>query len=257
VPSDSELRDRFREGTQPRGEIDLDAVLRRARARRRPKVLLAGAGSVLAIAAIAVPAALSTSFGGGAGGSAIVAGDAYAPESATGAADGAAVGGAGQTMLEKTPAELLNRCMAPVADPGPTASGLLITVAPVSAAASERGIPLTVTLTNAGSERITGTTGSRPSVTFARDGIVLWHTNGPQDMMARIVDLAPGQSMSYPAEFEPVVCTTEDDAAELFRDDLPPAGPGAYTLSAVIDVISEDGTTVELVGGPAVDIVLG
>jgi hypothetical protein len=104
---------------------------------------------------------------------------------------------------------------------------------------------------------VTGTTGGRPSVTFARDGVTLWHTNGPQDLIARVVDLAPGQSMSYPAVFEPLVCGAEDDAAESFRAYLPAAGPGGYTLSAAIDVTSEDGTTVERVSGPPVRVTLG
>ena len=39
MPSESELRDRFHDGTLPSGQIDVDAVLRRARARRRPRVL--------------------------------------------------------------------------------------------------------------------------------------------------------------------------------------------------------------------------
>lgn len=253
---DSDLRDRFREGTQPRGEIDVEAVLRRARARRRPKVALAGAGSVLAIAAIAVPAVLTSSFGGagGAADSAIVAGEQYAPESAS---DAGGAGAADQAMAEKAPPDRLNLCTAPVAEPIPSESGLVVTVAPVAASATGHGIPIMVTLTNAGRERITGTTGGRPSVTFARDGITLWHTNGPQDLIARVVDLAPGQSMSYPATFEPVVCGVEDDQSEAFRAELPAAGPGEYTLSAAIEVTSEDGTVIELVSGPPVEITLG
>lgn len=248
MPSDSELRDRFREGTQPRGEIDVQAVLRRARARRRPRVALAGAGSLLAIAAIAVPAVLSTSYPGASDG-ATVAGDAYAPE--------ASAGGAEQTTIaDRNPAELLNRCGAPVAEAVPSARGLTITVAPVTAAAGDTGIPLTVTLTNSGDERVTGTTGGRPSITFAGGGVTLWHTNGAQDLVARVVDLAPGQSMSYRASFDPVVCGREDDQAGSFRAGLPAAAPGDYTLSAAIDVTSDDGTVVELVTGPATAITL-
>jgi hypothetical protein len=252
---DSDLQRRFREGTSPRGEIDVDAVLRRARARRRPKAVLAGAGSVLAIAAIAVPAVLTSSGGTGAGGSTVVAGDGLAPEAAPDT--GLAGGDADQAMMERAPAERLNLCGAPVAEQVPSAMGLVITVAPVTASAAERGIPITVTLTNAGDERVTGTTGGRPAVTFARDGVTLWHTNGPQDLIARVVDLAPGQSMSYAAVFEPVVCAPQDDAAEAFRADLPPAGPGDYTLSAAIDVTSEDGATIEQVTGPPAAATLG
>ena len=84
MASESELRDRFHDGTLPSGRIDVDAVLRRARARRRPRVLLAGAGSVLAIAAIAVPASIG-SFARPDADSTLVAEDGYsAPESAAG-----------------------------------------------------------------------------------------------------------------------------------------------------------------------------
>jgi hypothetical protein len=251
VPSDAELRHRFREGTQPHGEIDVDAVLRRARRRRRPRVVLAGAGSVLAIAAIAVPAAIGTSLPGGAGDSAadtLVAGEEYAPETSGGAADAG--------VAQKVDPDRLNPCGARVAEQVPAAEGLVITVAPVSAPAGSRAVEVVVTLTNAGDERITGTTGSRPSLTLARDGIALWHTNGPQDLSARVVDLAPGQSMSYPAVFEPVVCSPEDDERVAFRPGLPPLGPGEYALSAAIEVTSEDGSTGILVTGPATTITL-
>ena len=250
MPSESELRDRFREGTLPRGEIDVEAVLRRARARRRPRVLLAGAGGVLAVAAIAVPAALTTSLPGGS------VHDASAPYS-TGesAADAGIAEGPAGTGL-RAPAELLNRCGAPVAGYEPAPSGLVISVAPVEASAAERAIPVTVTITNTGSERITGTTGTRPTVTLARDGITIWHTNGPQDLGARVIDLAPGQSVSYPAEFQPLRCSPPDEEAEAFPPDLPAAGPGVYELSAAIDLTSADGTRSELITGPPVEVVL-
>lgn len=258
MPSDSELRDRFRSGTLPHGEIDVDAVIRRARARRRPRVMLAGAGSVLAIAAIAVPAVLVNSIpGAGGGGAALTtvdgaAADEPAPESAAGgAADSQAY-----DAVQRKAAGTLNACGEPAAEAVPAESGLVVTVAPVDAAATDRGIPVIVTLTNAGEERVTGTTGARPTVTFAGDGVVLWHTNGPEDLVARVVDLAPGQSMSYRTTFEPVVCGPADDAAEGFRPDLPGVGPGRYTLSAAIDVAGEDGSTTELVTGPTTSITL-
>jgi len=253
MPSDSELRRRFQEGTQPRGEIDVDAVLRRARSRRRPRVVLAGAGSVLAIAAIAVPAALSSTLGGGATGTSYVAEDAPAPEA--GAGDSAGGGAVDETALRPS-AEKLNLCTAPVADSISSTSGLVITVTPVTAPADSPAVPVTVTLTNDGTQQIFGTTGSRPSLTLSHDGITIWHTNGPTDLSARIVDLGPGESMTYETSFEPRVCGVEDDAGEMFRDDLPSAGPGTYLLSAVIEVTHDDGTTIDLVGGPAAAVTL-
>jgi hypothetical protein len=249
MPSDSEIRDRFREGTQPRGQIDVDAVLRRARARRRPRVILAGAGSVLAIAAIAVPATIS-SFAGSAGDSAtFVAADEAAPESSGG-------GAADSGYTQAAPAEKLNFCAAPLAEVTPAANGLVISAEEVTAQASDRRIPVIVTLTNTGDEAIFGTTGSEPALTLSQDGVTLWHTNGPQDMMGRIVDLGPGESMTYQATFEPLVCGPDDDALESFPTDLPAAGPGRYDLWAAIDVIHDDGAMTDLVTGESAAVTL-
>ncbi|HEV7742278.1 MAG TPA: hypothetical protein VGO65_07650 [Pseudolysinimonas sp.] len=249
MPSDSELRHRFHEGIQPQGEIDVDAVLRRVRARRRPRIVLAAAGSVLAIAAIAVPAAVSSYIPSQS--TALSAGDeGAAPEFATGGA------GDSSAQLDRAPAEKLNLCTAPVAEIAPAENGLVITLQPVTAAATERSIPVTVTLTNGGTDQIFGTTGSRPALTLSSDGITIWHTNGPQDLMARIVDLGPGESMTYQTTFEPLVCGVEDDTAEAFAPDLPAAGPGTYLLTAAIDVMHDDGATIDLVTGPAVAVTL-
>jgi hypothetical protein len=258
MASESELRDRFHEGTQPSGQIDVDAVLRRARARRRPRVILAGAGSVLAIAAIAVPATIG-SFGSSASDTALVAGEGggdssgYSqPESATDA-DGA---GGAEAALDRPPAEKLNLCTAPVAEVAPAENGLVLSVEPVTASAGDHGIPTIVTMTNTGSVAVSGTTGGRPSMTLSRGDITLWHTNGPQTLIAVEVELGPGESLQYPATFEPVRCGMADDAAETFRDDLPELSPGVYQLSAAIDFTRNDGSFVDLVTGPAVRVTL-
>jgi hypothetical protein len=252
MPSDSEIRDRFREGTQPRGEIDVDAVMRRVRARRRPRVILAASGSVLAIAAIVVPAVLTTySTGGAASDTALVAGEdsggAAAPEAAT---------ESGAAQFDRAPAEKLNLCTAPVADVAPAANGLVLTMEPVTAAAGGRDIPVTVTLKNTGGSAVSGYTGGRPALTLSQDGITIWHTNGPQTMIALTIDLQPGESTTYEATFEPVVCGVEDDMAEAFRENLPAAGPGEYLLSAAIDFTRSDGSFVDLVTGPAAALTL-
>jgi hypothetical protein len=254
--SDSDLRRRFQEGTQPRGEIDVDAVLRRARARRRPRVVLAAAGSVVAIAAIAVPAVVFTNFGAsGGGGASTVAGDEAAPQFAT--PDSVAGGGdAGSTDTAVPRADALNLCTAPVADIAPSTNGLTLTVDPVTAKATDRHVAATVTLTNTGTTPIFGSTASEPVVVLSDDGLVIWHTNGVHDDMARLVDLGPGESMTYQTTFEPVVCGPEDDAAAEFRADLPAAGPGTYLLYALIDVSHSDGSAVDLVSGPGVAVTL-
>jgi hypothetical protein len=234
-------------------------VLRGARARRRPRVLLAGAGSVLAIAAIAVPATIG-SFTRPATDSTLIAGETgeYAqPESA---ADGDAAGGSAQDgadmAIDRAPAEKLNLCSAPVAEVAPAENGLLLTVEPVTASADDHGIPTIVTMTNTGSAPVSGTTGGRPAMTLSKGGVTLWHSNGPQTMIAVPVELAPGESLQYPATFEPVRCGTEDDMGESFRDDLPAVGPGVYQLSAALDFTRNDGSFIDLVTGPAVRVTL-
>ena len=258
MASESELRDRFHDGTLPSGQIDVDAVLRRARARRRPRVVLAGAGSLLAIAAIAVPASIG-SFGGQAADNTLVAGEGteYSqPESADGDAAGGSAPDGTDTALDRAPAEKLNLCSAPVAEVTPAENGLVLTVEPVTASAADVGIPTIVTMTNTGSAPVSGTTGGRPAMTLSKGGITLWHSNGPQTMIAVPVELAPGESLQYPATFEPVRCGVEDDSAESFRDDLPEVGSGVYQLSAAIDFTRNDGSFIDLVTGPAVRVTL-
>jgi hypothetical protein len=252
MPSDSDLRRRFREGTQPRGEIDVDAVLRRARARRRPRVLLAASGSVLAITAIAVPAVVVSGLPGTSTGDQVLsAGDAAAPESAGGAA------GATETQLTGPAAKLIALCGADVVEPAPAANGLTVTVDPVTAAPGQRGIPVTVTLTNSGTSSIFGSTAAAPVLTLSRDGITVWHTADATDGSARVVDLGPGESMTYQTTFDAVTCGAGDDADLASPTALPPAPAGTYLLWAMIGLTHDDGSAVDLVSGPAVAVTLG
>jgi hypothetical protein len=257
MASESELRDRFHEGTLPSGRIDVEAVLRRSRARRRPRIVLAGAGSVLAIAAIAVPATLG-SF------ATTTAGEDTALIAEGGAADGAEFSqpqapdadSSGESMWDRPPAEKLNLCSAPVAEVAPAENGLVLSVEPVTASAAARGIPTIVTMTNTGTEPVSGTTAGLPAMTLSQGGVTLWHSNGPQTMIAIPVELEPGESLQYPATFEPVRCGTEDDLAETFRENLPAVGPGLYQLSSAIDFTRNDGSFIDLVTGPAVRVSL-
>ena len=92
-----------------------------------------------------------------------------------------------------------------------------------------------------------------PAITLAQDGITVWHTNGPTDLVVTAVELAPGEAMEFPASFEPVRCEPEDEIGEAFRSDLPPAGAGSYEISAALDFSSDQVTaTTEafLVTGP-------
>jgi hypothetical protein len=137
----------------------------------------------------------------------------------------------------------------------PAADGLVLTVQPVDAAASDRGIPVTVTLTNTGKAEVAGSLSPFPTLTLSRDGIVLWHSNGPVPSIAQEVDLAPGAGITFQSTFEPVVCAAADDAPSGFRSELPAAGPGQYQLSAVVDFSprtagADGGAGAVLVTGP-------
>lgn len=255
-PTEDELRAAL-QGGDPSGSIDVDAVLRRVRRRRRPRVMLVGAAGVLAAAAIIVPVSVSALGSSVVGGASSSADTAAAPESESADASGAAgdstfSSGEG---IKRAPADKLNLCTGTLAEVAPAESGLVLSVAPVDAAATDSGITATVTLTNTGTARVTGTTSSSPALTFSRDGVTLWHSNGPQTMMAVVVDLEPGASLQYSAAFEPAVCSVDDDVADSFSPGLPAAGPGTYGLSAAVDLLTDGGVS-ELVTGPVTPITL-
>jgi len=142
---------------------------------------------------------------------------------------------------KRASADRINPCGGPLAQVQPDASGLVLSVDfPATASATSASITGQVTMTNTGTERLTGSTAASPAITLSQDGTVLWHSNGPMVMMAAMVDLAPGASMTYPASFAPVRCTVENEQAESFPTDLPSVGAGSYDLSAAIDFSRTD-----------------
>ncbi len=237
MPSEDDLRHQLRDeptGGVTGGTIDLDAVLRRARARRRPRVAAVAVVSSLAVLGVVVPVSISVASSQTstvAGGSAASVPDAgKAPEAVQG---GDASGGGA---IKRAPADKINLCTGTLATPAPAADGLVLTVQPVDAAASARDIPVTVTLTNTGLQTVTGSLSPFPALTLSRDGIVLWHSNGAVPSLAQQIDLAPGASTTFATTFEPVRCGVADDEQPSFRDDLPTVGAGSYQLSAALDV---------------------
>jgi hypothetical protein len=245
VATEPTLRQLF--AVTPDSSIDVESVLRRSRARRTPRVLAIAGVGVLAIGGMVVS---GLQLSGGAG-TASDAGGAPTTEIFELPADA----GAADSALDSTKraaAETLNLCGASTAQVDTAATGLALTVDFPTSAIGSASVAGTVTLTNIGTDAISGFTAATPTLTLARDGIVVWHSNGPQIQLAREVALAPGESMQYEASFTAVVCTAEDDLRESFRDDLPPAPPGAYQLSAAIDVMGEFDAL--LVAGPAEQI---
>lgn len=252
MSTESELKSLFASaaGAPGRG-IDTATVIRRSSRRRLGQQLAVGGATTLAVAGIGVAsvAGLRAAFQPpstmSAGSSATDSG-AKAPDAAE-SAPGAT----------RTPAERLNRCGRGLAQVAPNPTGLLLTADFPDASASAKSVPGTVTLTNTGSTRVRGTTAASPTITLSKDGITLWHSNGPMIAMAAVVDLQPGASMTYLATLVPVTCGVEDDSAGGFRTDLPHVAPGVYQVSAAIDLAGDGDTeTNALVTGPLSSISL-
>lgn len=253
MPTEADLREVLRDEPHEPGALDASRIIRRARARRLPKQLAAGIGGGLAAVALIVPVAIGLGTGtlGGAGSAADTAGgqEAAPTEADAGAAPPASAS------LSAAPAQQLNSCAAPLVHPAPDPSGLVLTVAPLEATA-DAVLEVDVTLTNTGADRVSGTTGGAPVLTLSRDGIVLWHSNGPTTMNVVPVDLEPAQSLSYTATLVPLRCDAADEGADGFRSELPELGPGDYEVSAAIDLVPLDGGRSRLVSGPAAALVL-
>ncbi|WP_394768833.1 hypothetical protein [Lacisediminihabitans sp.] len=258
MSTESDLKSLFASaaGTPSRG-IDTATVIRRSSRRRLGQQFAVGSATTLAVAGIGVAsvAGLRAAFQPpstmSAGSSASDSG-AAAPEIAQG--DQGIQGAQG---IKRAPAEKLNLCGAELAQVAPNAAGLVLTADFPDASASAESVPGTVTLTNTGSTHVRGTTAASPAITLSRDGITLWHSNGPMIAMAAVVDLEPGASMTYRATLAPVTCGAEDDSAESFRTDLPHVAPGVYQVSAAIDLVSEgDTVTNDLVTGPLGSVTL-
>ena len=116
-------------------------------------------------------------------------------------------------------------------------------------------------LTNTGAQRVVGSLSPFPALTLSRNGIVLWHSNGPAPSLAQQIDLAPGATATFESTFDPVICGVEDDNRESFRSALPSAAPGSYQLSAALDFspASTDAAgrdTTVLVTGPTSPVTL-
>lgn len=253
--TESELRDelrRTRPGTTSR--IDPDAVIRKAKARRAPRQIAFGSVAVLAVAGFAIlgtstlPSFISMS---------------------TGTADSAGVAGPESAMSElkddhfnglyDARRALTGRCGETSSALAPTPLGLQLMAAfPSSIPADGESVAGTVTLTNTGSSHVRGSTSSEPVLILSRNGVTVWHSNGPLPSEPHAVDLAPGDSISYPASFTPVECSAEDEVGDRFRDNLPALEPGEVELTAAIWFVPEGADTAAgaAISGPPQTITL-
>jgi len=238
MPTDDDIRSLFRDAaakTTPRS-IDTGRVIRRSK--RRHVGLQAATGGATALAVVGITVASVTG----------VRGLLPAPATLDSASDFAAPESEGSA-IKRAPAEKLNLCGGALAEVAPAESGLVLSMEFPASAAIGQSVTGQVTMTNTGAARVSGTTAATPAVTLSRNGLVLWHSNGPMIAMAAIVDLEPGASMTYQAAFEPVSCTVEDDSAEAFSDDLPTVPAGDYQISAAIDFLPENGSAQLVTGG--------
>ncbi len=234
-------------GEAPTPAIDVAEVARRSRARRVPKVLGIGAAGVLALGGfgvIGVQALGATQFGGAtsqiatdAGAAAPLAGSATSGDVSS--SEGAMSSGTSGGAIKRAPADRINLCTGTLAEVAPSQLGLTLAVDFANGSTGTAPIEGTVTMTNTSSATIVGYTAASPAITLSRDGIVLWHSNGPMIALAAQVDLAPGESMTYQASFTPVKCGVDDDLAEGFSDSLPALPAGDYQVSAAIDVMGD------------------
>ena len=243
MPTESELREWLHgDGSEPPAhrELDVGRIIRRSKRRRLPRQVGVGGVMTLAVAGIAVGGitGLKTLFPG-----------ASTTSGASQSLDrGSSEAAPARDFGAEKPAERLTLCGSPVASAPSNSSGLVLTPHfPSSAPANGEPVTGTATLTNTGTTTVTGSTAAVAVITVSQQGMVLWHSNGPTIMLAKMVDLSPGQSMEYSASFTPVRCDAGDDNPEGFPDHLPSLGAGDYQVSALIEV--NHGSAKTLVGG--------
>jgi hypothetical protein len=239
-------------------QLDIPQVLARSRGRRRArKIATVGIGAVVVVAAGTTVFYAATLPGRPDSVLSQPGGEGVAPGEPAPGGDAATGGAAGGDGIRLAPPEKVNGCAGPLAEMAPLESGLVATPHFPDAAPADGGeVAGTVTLTNTGTERAVGWTGARPAVTVSENGVTVWHSNGPVIQVAIEVDLDPGESMDLPATLSTVRCDTADEEAEQFRQDLPPLGPGAYGVSAIVPFYPEDGAAPQYAGGPLTTITL-
>jgi hypothetical protein len=192
MPTESELRDLLQGGGAPRA-LDAEAVIRRARARRRPKRVAVGALGGLAAVAIVVPVAL----GIGAGRPQGAADSAAAPASGQ-EAEGLSTlterdGGAGSLADDPYP-----DCRLTGWDGEAVPSGVELDIT------QPRPAELVLTLVNDSSEPVHGELAGAPYFALSSGEVPAgWST---ASVPTTRVDLEPGDRVALTVPLEPVGC---------------------------------------------------
>lgn len=259
MADESELRSMLQREAAGAGtpELDTGRLVHRSKARRLPRQLAAGGALTLAVLGLGVGAATGirllgptpemSSAGGGAEATDEGAGTLSEPEQESGG--DAAGGGASSDGTQLAPAYKINACggmLGSVPEDGLTGVGVALDF-PDEAGVDDtvRG---TVEVTNDTGEPLRGVMSEVAATTLSQDGVVVWHT--PRMDRTLPVDLAPGATTTLEASFEPRVCSTEDDARESFRPNLPKVQPGGYDVSVAFDIERDDGSVLQAVSAP-------
>lgn len=251
MPSEDDLRRMF-EGASAPNSLDPARIIARSRARRIPQQIGAGAVGTLAVAGISVIGVQSLQVATPTMSSL----EQYeAPVEGNSSMDTEAA--------KRLPAEQINQCGATVSPVEPSYYGLIVEpVFPAAVPSGTAPVVGAVRLTNTSDIRVVGTTNPAAAITLAKDGLVLWHSSGVMVRSIMVVDLAPGESLEYPATFVPVQCSSEADLESANADSLTPAPAGVYQLSALIYFAPDDSmpptptTELDLVSGPSTTVMV-
>lgn len=222
----------------PHPPFDVDSLVRRSRARRRPALL--GAGVLATVVIIGIGGLGVGALSG------LVPNDLTAADSASTTEESAIEqGGAndtgGGTMADGesafAPDWLQNRCgSAPLTPADVPDIGLRLEVDFPTAAPTGTGvIGGTVRITNTGEEPVGGLLSATPAITLASQGMTVWHTSVQSSRGPESIALDPGESRTFDAELRALACTT-DDEGRADEAELDPLRPGDYAVSAVLDI---------------------
>jgi hypothetical protein len=257
MADESELRSMLQREAAGAGtpELDPGRLVRRSRARRLPRQLAAGGALTLAVLGLGAGAVTGIRLlapapeTSSAGGSAESADEPPAQDDAVDTlGDDSAGDAAGGGASELAPAYKINGCggmLAAASDPELT--GIAVEVDFPAEARAGQAVTGSVELTNTGEEPLSGQLDAVAATTLADDGLVLWHTPRVEESVP--LELAPGESTTLTAAFEPLVCAPEDEGLQDFRPDLPRVEPGVYEVSVAFDIVRLDGPTVQVVSG--------
>jgi hypothetical protein len=216
MPTESELRELLQGGGSP-GPLDAERIIRRARARRRPKRIAVGALGGLAAVAVVVPVALGVGAMRPMGASDSAAAPAAQQESADGMTTLRQGDEAGSLSEDPYP-----DCHLVGWDGEPVPSGVELQLAQATP-----GGDVELTLVNGSAQTVSGELAGAPYLALSSGEAPVGWSAAPAD--ATRVELAPGARVVVAVPLEPIGC--EGAALE-----------GGYGAEASLGIRLDDGT---------------